>query len=352
MPRGLPNIDRLTAALRLADDHIHGSRGLFRKLSLRLSASKRPRATPEHCRRGSGSLLNPRSTPTGRSILAGVGRTWLTRTLSVAEALSATAEYRKGLTVLRELRSRDEVARQLRRVRNDITDAGAEIVALYARLAPDRLETADRQAIGNFRALLEQLAGRQMGARAYAQLRNKMTRLFPNVSRHIPAWCVTNLSAGSLPLEPNLFDLLIVDEASQCDIPSALPLLYRSKRAVIIGDARQLKHITKIDPHRSQQLLDAHGWGDDNSFGYNNSLFDLSISRSPSGAIMLQDHYRSHSDIVGFSNRKWYDGNLQTWTDYDRLKNPPGGRFGIRWTDVSGTCEETQGRQRLHPGGG
>ena len=177
-----------------------------------------------------------------------------------------------------------------------------------------------------------------------------MTRLFPNVSRHIPAWCVTNLSAGSLPLEPNLFDLLIVDEASQCDIPSALPLLYRSKRAVIIGDARQLKHITKIDPHRSQQLLDAHGWGDDNSFGYNNSLFDLTISRSPSGAIMLQDHYRSHSDIVGFSNRKWYDGNLQTWTDYDRLKNPPGGRFGIRWTDVSGTARRPRGGSVLIPG--
>ena len=341
--KGLPNIDRLTVGLHLANDHLHGSRGLLRKLSLRLSASK-DRAQVQRIAAEAAavcSILDPR--PAGDQSWQ-AWQTWLARALSVAEALSATAEYRNGLAALRELRSRDEVARQLRRVRNDIIDAGAELVALYARLAPDRLKTADREAIGNFRALMEQLAGGRMGGREYAQLRDKMARLFPDVSRHIPAWCVTNLSAGILPLEPNIFDLLIIDEASQCDIPSALPLLYRSRRAVIIGDPRQLRHITKIDPRRSQQLLAAHGLGDEDSFGYNYSLFDLSISRGAIGApIMLQDHYRSHSDIIGFSNDKWYQGNLQIWTDYGRLKTPPGKRFGIRWTEVSGTARRPSG---------
>ena len=339
------NIDRLTTALQLTNEHIAPSDSLLRRLAIGLSASrdrKRIRSIAaeamSECSVIGAYPLDDHSWQ--------AWRTWLARALSVAEALSAVAEYRDELAALRELRTRDEVARELRRVRNDVTDSGAELVALHARLAPDRLGTADRHAIGNFRALLEQLARGQMGRSEYAQLRDKMARLFPNVSRHIPAWCVTNLSArgSSLPLQPNLFDLLIIDEASQCDIPSALPLLYRSRRAVIIGDPRQLRHITKIDPRRSQRLLADHGWGDDDVFEYNSSLFDLSISRGAIRApIMLQDHYRSHPDIVGFSNRKWYQGNLQIWTDYSRLKTPPGGRFGIRWSEVSGTARRPRG---------
>jgi superfamily I DNA and/or RNA helicase len=44
-----------------------------------------------------------------------------------------------------------------------------------------------------------------------------------------------------LPLLPALFDLVIIDEASQCDIPSVIPLLARSRKAVLAGDPMQLK---------------------------------------------------------------------------------------------------------------
>ena len=223
-------------------------------------------------------------------------RTWLVRAQSMDEALNAIARYRSGLSEIREMRSRDEVARQLQRVRSEVTDIGAELVALYARLVPDRLEPAHRQAIGNFRALIEELSGPQLSGRAYQENRRNMARLFPDVSRHIPAWCVTNLSARrSLPLEPNLFDLLIIDEASQCDIASALPLLYRSKRAVVIGDTQQLRHITRIGGRRDQQLQTKHGLGiDDQIFAYRvNSLFELSTSlESIGGLVQLRDHHR------------------------------------------------------------
>ena len=334
---GLPSIGDLMAALDLANGHVLPSRGLLRKLALRWSSSRDrthvEAIAAEACR--VCTILDPHPAE-GQSWQA--WQTWLKRALSLTEALGAAFEYRNALAELRELRSRDEIARQLRRVRNDMTDSGAELAALYARLAPERLKATEREAIGNFRVLMEQLSGGLMGRRQYARLRSRMARLFPDVSRHIPAWCVTSLSAGILPLEPNLFDLLIIDEASQCDIPSALPLLYRARRAVIIGDASQLRHITKIDPRRTPHILDAHGLGDEGSFAYSYSLFDLTISRGATGAlVMLQGHYRSHSDIVGFSNRRWYDGDLQIWTDYGRLKAPPSGQFGLHWTEVSGT---------------
>ena len=338
---GVPNSERLKTALQLVDKQSSGSGGLLGRFSRRLSASGSRKRIQNIAAESMIDCPALDPCPTEDESFQ-VWRTWLARALSVAEALDATAKYRNGVAKLHELRSRDEIARQLRRVRADVTDTGAQLVALYARLAPDRLEPADRRAIGNFRTLLEQLAGDQLSGRAYRNLRRNVAQLFPVVSRHIPAWCVTNLSArSSLPLEPNLFDLLIIDEASQCDIASALPLLYRSKRAVVIGDPQQLRHITNIERRRDQQLQAAHHLGaNDQIFTYSmNSLFDLSISLGTLvKPIQLQDHHRSHSHIVGFSNRQWYQNALRIWTDYRRLKAPPDGRYGIRWTNISGTA--------------
>ncbi len=341
-----PDADRLRAALRLADKHIGGANTLYGRFSLWRSAyrdRKRIHGIAAAALRQCPVLEHA---PKYQSFRA--WRTWLSRALSVVEALDAIAKYRNGLTTLGELRSRDEVARQLRRVRTGLADTGGQLVALHARLAPDRLGPTGRRAIGSFRALQDRLGRDRLDSRPYPQIRRDMARLFPDVSRHIPAWCVTNLSArNSFPLEPNLFDLLIIDEASQCDIASALPLLYRSRRAVIIGDPQQLRHITDIERRRDHQLQSTHELAADDPhdhiFAYSqNSLFDLTISRGAiEEVIQLQDHYRSHSHIVGFSNRHWYQNSLRIWTDYGRLKAPPDGKYGIRWTNVNGIAQRS-----------
>lgn len=67
--------------------------------------------------------------------------------------------------------------------------------------------------------------------------------------------CVTNLSIKSaFPLERDLIDLLIIDEASQCDISSALPMIQRSKQIVVIGDPMQLKHITNVTSYEEGEI--------------------------------------------------------------------------------------------------
>ena len=332
-----------TILKNLIDKHLDREVGLLRRFSLRISASrdrKRIRnltaQSVQEC-----PVLGP--LPTDNQSFQS-WQTWVTRSVSKIAAVEAIASYKDSLAALRELRSRDEVARQLRRVQEEIADSGARLVYLFARLSPDRINLADRQAIGNFRALQERLAGDQLGGREYARLRGEMARLFEDVSRHISAWCVTNLSASSnLELEPSMFDLLIIDEASQCDIASALPLLYRSKRAVIIGDANQLRHITKIKRHRDQQLqAEYHLSANDQAFAFSqNSLYDLAITRR--APIQLQDHYRSHADITSFSNRQWYQDSLRVWTDYRRLKRPPDGHYGIRWTEISGSAIKPRG---------
>ncbi|MER5183243.1 AAA domain-containing protein [Streptomyces sp. NPDC002896] len=70
---------------------------------------------------------------------------------------------------------------------------------------------------------------------------------------HIKGWAISTHSVRQLELTPKLFDLVVIDEASQCSIPSVLPLLFRARRALIIGDPMQLGHIPGVSPQQEQQ---------------------------------------------------------------------------------------------------
>lgn len=150
-----------------------------------------------------------------------------------------------------------------------------------------------------------------------------------------PLWGVTNLSVwSSFPLEAGMFDLVIIDEASQCDIPSILPLLFRAKRAVIVGDPNQLQHITSIKNKESINIGAALGLDDLSTNGYNyseSSAFAL-CRRHTEVATTLKEHYRSHPAIAEFANKYVYNGELDICT------NPIGYSKGdgVFWHDVSG----------------
>jgi very-short-patch-repair endonuclease len=110
--------------------------------------------------------------------------------------------------------------------------------------------------------------------------------------------------------------------------------------ALIIGDPNQLRHITQIASRRDQQLQSKHDLvaREDQPFAYSlNSLFDLAATRVSTGELIsLRDHFRSHADIVRFSNRKWYADSLKICTDYRRLKRPSRDVPGVVWTPVRG----------------
>ena len=321
----VPNTRHLRQALQLAIKHLEDDTGIFRRFALWRARASDLRRIHGIAKIAAGICPAVGSCPeVTQSFQA--WHAWLRRAISIADALEAIIKYRGGLAELRELRSRDEVARQLRRVRGELTDTGAKLTSLYAKLAPDRLDQTDRQALDSFSALHDRLANDQLGGPEYKKLRRDWARLFPQVSQHIPAWCVTNLSVQrNFELEPGLFDLLIIDEASQCDIASALPLLYRSKRAAIIGDSQQLRHVAKIERRRDQQLQASYGLSsaEDLRFAYSTrSLFELSAGVADK-QVQLRDHYRSHHRITDFSNRHWYQNSLRVWTNYKQLKTPP-----------------------------
>lgn len=162
----------------------------------------------------------------------------------------------------------------------------------------------------------------------------------PIVLAGFPCWAVTSLSVGSrIPFSPGIFDLVVIDEASQSDIPSAIPLLFRAKRVGVVGDPWQLSHITKLSAARNTILLkDAGVSAKDMRFSYtDNCLYDLVAGANSAAPILLSETYRSATDIAEYSNGLFYGGRLRVGTNMGTLCVPSGVVPGIHWTDICGT---------------
>lgn len=129
-----------------------------------------------------------------------------------------------------------------------------------------------------------------------------------------PCWCVTTYAvSGSLPLKPGLFDVAIIDEASQCDIASCFPVLYRAKKAVIVGDDKQLPHLSFLEKAKEQSFMSKYDIADRYQLMWRfrtNSMFDIAnyYSTSP---VLLDEHFRSLPPIIDYSNKEFYGNRIR-----------------------------------------
>ena len=168
---------------------------------------------------------------------------------------------------------------------------------------------------------------------------NRVDDYTPALKQMLPVSAITSLSARRrLPLREAVYDLLIIDEASQCDIASMVPLLMRAKRVAVIGDKQQLNHICLLSKQTDlSQILSNEiepRWSYRGS-----SIYDLAESMTESeNIIQLRDHHRSFLDIIQFSNQEFYDNTLRIATDYSRLQSPNNGEpiLGMQWMNVKG----------------
>jgi very-short-patch-repair endonuclease len=256
------------------------------------------------------------------------------------EAARAAADYQGAL---QELSIKPEVgvlAAEIAQEAEALGGLSLEAWSGWTALLPDRLTGPDRTAVGDYAALLRSISKtEQDGGSVARQIWARYYDLAGKVSKALPCWAVTSLSVrGRIPLKAGEFDLVVIDEASQCDIASALPLLFRAKRAVIIGDPQQLRHISRLSNQRDQALMVKHSLLDTMgpSWSYRaNGFYDLAASRITSDSVVvLRDHHRSHAAIINFSNEFFYGGRLRVATNYSRLKRPSGP--AVRWVDVKG----------------
>ena len=129
-----------------------------------------------------------------------------------------------------------------------------------------------------------------------------------------PCWAVTTYEISEcLPLKPGLFDVAIIDEASQCDIASCFPVLFRAKSVVVVGDDKQLPHLSFLEKAKEQSFLSQYDIPDRYQLIWRfrtNSIFDLANFYS-AHPVLLDEHFRSYPPIINFSNQEFYGNRIR-----------------------------------------
>ena len=254
--------------------------------------------------------------------------------------LTVAARYFAELTALTEARSLEDVGAEWATVAGTLVANAGLLWRTWLRLQPSRVSQEQRKLLSDYSSVLQLIVSRDWTGLPARDVFRWYHQLFEQITRVLPCWAVTSLSVrGRVPFVPALFDVLLIDEASQCDIASALPLLYRARHVVVIGDPMQLQHISNLSARQDHELLGKHGLLDDYSaWAYSaRSLFDLATSVCRTEDVVeLREHHRSHADIIEFSNGVFYGGRLRVATNHDRLRLPGRHEPAVRWVDVHG----------------
>lgn len=101
-------------------------------------------------------------------------------------------------------------------------------------------------------------------------------------------------------------DVIIIDEASQCDVLTGLPLLYAAKKMVVVGDEKQLSAITNLEIKTDIPV----------EYKYDNNTF-LNCIKNVFDPLKktLEEHYRCDYNIINFCNKFYYDSQLKIYTE-------------------------------------
>ncbi len=167
---------------------------------------------------------------------------------------------------------------------------------------------------------------KSLRARTGAKQRDILSKLdIGMILKTFPVWMSKNSDIhDNMPLIPEMFDLAIIDEATQCDIASCLPILQRAKRVAIVGDPKQLRHVSFLARSKQTILASKEGLGAEvaDQLDYRSkSILDLAEETitEQKRVQFLDEHYRSRPDIIQFSNRHFYNGSLRIMTQNPEL---------------------------------
>jgi very-short-patch-repair endonuclease len=184
---------------------------------------------------------------------------------------------------------------------------------VVARLA-ERVPKVSADAGGEVGALLHELK-KQRRHKPLRQLFRAIPTLLPRLK---PCLLMSPLSVAQY-LDPALprFDLVVFDEASQIPTADAIGALARGEHALIVGDSKQLPptRFFEVGEDAATAPLPAsspsgEAGEEEEPYEELESVLDESVAaRLPQ--LWLRWHYRSrHEDLIGFSNRRYYDDQL------------------------------------------
>lgn len=153
-----------------------------------------------------------------------------------------------------------------------------------------------------------------------------------------PAWAATMLSLRrASPCLPGVFSLAIIDEASQCELPPMIPVLFRAKRVAVVGDPNQFPPVITLTDSKDRSLrrkyrIDTPEYS---KFAFKgNNVFSV----VPGKDLLLNEHFRCADGIAEYFNDEFYDGELSLCCEYGRTGSSSmgGEKAGMMWIDAPG----------------
>jgi predicted DNA-binding WGR domain protein len=173
---------------------------------------------------------------------------------------------------------------------------------------------------------LEHEFGKSMRHRAIRELSSGESGVVINDLK--PIWLMSPLSVSdTLPLEADLFDVVIFDEASQIPVEESVPALSRARQVVVVGDEMQLPPTSFFasGAGAAQDDIVVEEEGERIAIHLDSdSLLSQAARNLP--ATLLAWHYRSrHEALISFSNAAFYEGRLVTIPDQaiEQAGEPP-----------------------------
>jgi superfamily I DNA and/or RNA helicase/very-short-patch-repair endonuclease len=158
---------------------------------------------------------------------------------------------------------------------------------------------------------------------------------FKAILELIPVWIMELDDASRIiPLEANLFDYVIFDEASQCNIAYALPVMYRTNKVLFVGDSEQMRDSTVLFKSNRDfdELASRYQIPEERQIKYTGSTIQSVLDMAYKRGFMdksLRYHYRSPGELIGFSNKYFYkpkgkelltvNSNYLTYKDTNRI---------------------------------
>ncbi len=132
----------------------------------------------------------------------------------------------------------------------------------------------------------------------------KLQRVFPVI-------ITTCISAHRIGKAEPLFDMTIIDEASQCNTAMTLVPIIRGENLMLVGDPQQLNPVILLDDFTNRRLMKEYSVPDEYNYR-SNSIYKVYLaSDSVSDEILLHNHYRCDPRIIGFNNKKYYNSLLE-----------------------------------------
>ena len=143
---------------------------------------------------------------------------------------------------------------------------------------------------------------------------DKLLKVFPII-------VTTCISAHKIGKPQPYFDMVIVDEASQCNIAVSLVPILRGEHLMLVGDPQQLNPVIVLDEITNNILKKKYNVTDEYDYCKNSIYKTYLACDSVSDEVLLRSHYRCHKKIVNFNNKKYYNEKLQIMTQ-SKENNP------------------------------